>query len=155
MPFTLHSDQRVTCAGCVPPDGRLVRQIPLLQSEAGPKLKSGKNTPQTVGMGRRWQRSLLRWNGHQSLYCWESFLINVVLETGPVLDSSFMVVTKPRQGKKKNTQRERAKERAAKKRRSENKAHADAGRNYNKSSNNSVCCRSRHLHTSQHAESSP
>lgn len=35
-------------------------------------------------------------------------MINVVLETGPMLDSSFMVVTKPRRGKKKNTQRERA-----------------------------------------------
>lgn len=36
-------------------------------------------------------------------------MINVVLETGPVLDSSFMVVTKPRREKKKeNTQRERA-----------------------------------------------
>lgn len=27
-------------------------------------------------------------------------MINVVLETGPVLDSSFMVVTKPRREKK-------------------------------------------------------
>lgn len=41
-------------------------------------------------------------------------MINVVLETGPVLDSSFMVVTKPRREKKKNTQREGAKERVAK-----------------------------------------
>lgn len=144
--FTLHSDQRVTSADCVSLGGGLVRLILLCRWKTELKLILKIHHKQL-----RWATdgSIVGSGGVDiKVFTVESTSWLMSRRRVSMLDSSFMAVTKCRQKYTTGRSHGEWEVKIWKQSRCPN------WENYNKSSNNSGCCCSHRLHTSQHANSS-